>query len=71
MTTKGPQIIQNLVSGITSQIPVLIASGADLIAKFASAFATMFPVLVQAGVDLIGSLVQGVGQNATSLISSQ
>lgn len=70
VTTKGPQIIQNLVSGITSQIPALIASGADLIAKFASAFATMFPVLVQAGVDLIGSLVQGVGQNATSLISS-
>lgn len=70
VTTKGPQIIQNLVSGITSQIPALIASGADLIAKFASAFATMFPVLVQAGVDLIGSLVQGVGQNATSLVSS-
>lgn len=70
VTTKGPQIIQNLVQGITSQIPALIASGADLIAKFASTFATMFPVLVQAGVDLIGSLVQGVGQNATSLISS-
>ena len=70
VTTKGPQIIQNLVSGITSQIPALIASGADLIAKFASAFATMFPVLVQAGVDLISSLVQGVGQTATSLISS-
>lgn len=70
VTTKGPQIIQNLVSGITSQLPALIALGADLIAKFASAFATMFPVLVQAGVDLIGSLVQGVGQNATSLISS-
>nr|DAY34610.1 MAG TPA: minor tail protein [Caudoviricetes sp.] len=70
VTTKGPQIVQNLVSGITSQIPALIASGADLIAKFTSAFATMFPVLVQAGVDLIGSLVQGVGQNATSLISS-
>ena len=70
VTTKGPQIIQNLVSGITSQIPALIASGADLIAKFTSAFAIMFPVLVQAGVDLIGSLVQGVGQNATSLISS-
>ena len=68
--TKGPQIIQNLVSGITSQIPALIASGADLIAKFASAFATMFPVIVNAGVSLIVNLVQGIGQNATSLISS-
>lgn len=70
VTTKGPQIIHNLVQGITNAIPVLIASGADLIAKFASAFATMFPVIVNAGVSLIVSLVQGIGQNATSLISS-
>lgn len=70
VTTKGPQIIQKLVSGITSQIPTLIASGADLIAKLAQAFATMFPVIVNAGIQLIASLVQGVGQNAGSLISS-
>lgn len=70
VTTKGPQIIQNLVSGITSQIPAFIASGADLIAKLAQAFATMFPVIVNAGIQLIASLVEGVGQNAGSLISS-
>lgn len=70
VTTKGPQIIQNLVSGITSQLPSLIASGANLVAKLAQAFATMFPVIVDAGIQLISSLVQGVGQNAGSLISS-
>jgi TP901 family phage tail tape measure protein len=70
VTTKGPQIIHNLVQGITNAIPALIASGADLIAKFADAFETMFPVIVNAGVSLIVSLVQGIGQNATSLISS-
>ncbi|HIH8008967.1 TPA: tape measure protein [Streptococcus suis] len=70
VTTKGPQIIQKLVSGITSQLPGLIASGADLIAKLAQTFAVMFPVIVQAGVDIISSLVSGVGQNAGSLISS-
>ena len=70
VTTKGPQIIQNLVTGITSQLPSLIASGADLVAKLAQAFATMFPVIVDAGIQLIASLVQGVGQNASSLISS-
>lgn len=70
VTTKGPQIIQNLVNGITSQLPSLIASGADLVAKLAQGFATMFPVIVDAGIQLIGSLVQGVGQNAGSLISS-
>ena len=70
VTTKGPQIIHNLVQGIMNAIPALITSGADLIAKFASAFETMFPVVVNAGVSLIVSLVQGIGQNATSLISS-
>ena len=70
VTTKGPMIIQNLVNGITSQLPSLIASGADLVAKLAQGFATMFPVIVDAGIQLIGSLVQGVGQNASSLISS-
>lgn len=70
VTTKGPQIIQELVSGITSQLPSLIASGANLVAKLAQAFATMFPVIVDAGIQLISSLVQGVGQNAGSLISS-
>ena len=70
VTTKGPMIIQNLVNGITSQLPSLIASGADLVAKLAQGFATMFPVIVNAGIQLIGSLVQGVGQNASSLISS-
>lgn len=70
VTTKGPMIIQNLVNGITSQLPSLIALGADLVAKLAQGFATMFPVIVDAGIQLIGSLVQGVGQNAGSLISS-
>lgn len=56
VTTKGPQIIQNLVTGITSQLPSLIASGADLVAKLAQAFATMFPVIVDAGIQLIASL---------------
>lgn len=69
-TTKGPQIITNLVNGITSQLPSLIASGTDLIAKFANAITVLLPVIIQAGVQLITSLVQGVGQNASSLISS-
>ena len=50
VTTKGPLIIQTLVNGITSQLPSLIASGADLVAKLAQGFATMFPVIVNAGI---------------------
>lgn len=70
VTTKGPEIITNLVNGITSQLPQLMQSGTELIAKLASAISTMIPVIVQAGIQIVGSLVQGVGQNAPSLISS-
>lgn len=70
VTTKGPEIITNLVNGITSQLPQLMTSGTELIAKLASAISTMIPVIIQAGIQIIGSLVQGVGQNAPSLISS-
>lgn len=44
--TKGPGIIQGLVKGITSKIPVLIASGTQLIAKFANAIAVLLPVII-------------------------
>lgn len=68
--TKGPEVIQRFVAGITSEIPQLITLGSELIAKLAQTFAVMFPVIVQAGVDIIGSLVSGVGQNTGSLINS-
>lgn len=70
VTTKGPEIITSLVTGITSQLPQLIASGTELISKLANTIATMLPLIVQAGVDVIGSLVGGVEQNLPSLISS-
>ena len=70
VTTKGPELITNLVNGITSQLPQLMASGTELISKFASAISTMTPVLINAGMQIVGTLVQGVGQNAPSLISS-
>ncbi|ACZ63950.1 PblA-like tail protein [Enterococcus phage phiFL2A] len=70
VTTKGPEIITNLVNGITSQLPQLMQSGTELIAKLASAISTMIPVIIDAGMKIIGSLVQGVGQNAPSLINS-
>lgn len=70
VTTKGPELITNLVKGITSQLPQLMASGTELISKFASAISTMIPVLINAGMQIVGTLVQGVGQNAPSLISS-
>ncbi|MGJ0915510.1 phage tail tape measure protein [Enterococcus avium] len=70
VTTKGPELITNLVNGITSQLPQLMASGTELISKFASAISTMIPILINAGMQIVGTLVQGVGQNAPSLISS-
>ena len=70
VTQKGPEVITNLVNGITSALPALMASGAQLIAQLATTFATMFPLVVQAGVDILTSLISGLGANIGSLISS-
>ena len=68
--TKGPQVIQNFVKGITSKLPDLIASGTQMITGLSQTIATLLPVIAQAGVNIIVSLVQGIGANASELISS-
>ena len=68
--TKGPQVIQNFVKGITSKLPDLIASGTQMVTGLSQTIGTLLPVIVQAGVDIITSLVQGVGNNSTELIAA-
>lgn len=66
---RGPQIIQNLVSGITSRIPELISQGATLITNLMNTIGALAPSIMTGGAQIIVSLVQGVAQNAPMLIS--
>lgn len=67
---KGPEVIQGLVTGITSKIPALMASGTQLLAQLAQMIAVNLPIIIQAGVDIINALVGGVTQNMGSIMTS-
>ncbi len=66
--TKGPEVITNFVSGITSALPALISSGADLVVRLVDVIVANLPTLVNSGIQVIGSLVQGVVSALPKLI---
>lgn len=66
---KGPAFITTLVSGITSRVPALIASGAQLVSGLMSTITANIPAVVAGGVSLITSLVMGVASAAPMLMS--
>ena len=67
---KGPQIIQNFTSGITSRIPDLISKGSEIVSGLLNTIGALAPSLVSSGAQIIISLVQGVAANAPTLITS-
>lgn len=68
--TKGPEVIQGFVAGITAKIPELASKGTELVAKLAQAITVLLPVIAQAAMNIITALVQGIASNAPSLINS-
>lgn len=66
--TEGPRIITELISGIASQIPMLIASGANMLILLMQVFTANFPVIMQAGMDIINAIIQGVIVSLPQLI---
>lgn len=65
---KGPTIITNLVNGITSKIPDLIAKGSELILNLANTLIANLPALIQGGMQIIAALVTGIAQQLPVLI---
>lgn len=68
MTEKGPQIIGNLVNGITSKIPELISLGGTLLNNFLQTIIANLPAIISGGIQIIGSLVTGIAQQLPTLI---
>lgn len=68
VTTKGPEIINNLVSGITSSIPALAESGAKLLNMLMMTISALLPTVVQAGMNILTAVVQGVTSNMDILL---
>ena len=63
VTTKGPEIITNLVQGIVSQLPALAESGAQMLNTLMTAIAALLPTVMQAGMDILKGIVQGFTEN--------
>lgn len=68
VTKKGPEIITNLVNGITSKIPELIAKGGELLQNLLTAVIANLPAIIQGGMQIISSLVIGIAQQLPTLI---
>lgn len=66
---KGPQVISNLASGISSALPGLIASGAQLVTGLMDTITANLPAIISGGTQIISSLVSGLSSAAPSLIA--
>ena len=67
---KGPQIISNLASGISSALPGLIESGGQMVTGLLDTITANLPAIMSGGTGIITSLVSGVASAAPSLMTS-
>lgn len=65
---QGPTIISNLINGIVSKIPDLIAQGSQLIQTMLQVIIANLPSIIQGGIQIISSLVTGIAQQLPTLI---
>lgn len=68
MTTKGPAIITNFISGITSKLPNLIAMGGTLLNNLLLAITANLPAIISGGIQIVGGLVSGIAEQLPTLI---
>ena len=70
MTTKGPEIIQNLGEGIVSKIPTLMSYGSQVLAKFMDGVTANIPAVLSTATAIITTLVSGLAQNLPMILPS-
>lgn len=66
----GSQMVQNLVQGITSNLPQLISTAITMVDTWFTNLSTMYPMLLEAGVKILTSLIGGISSNLPSLINA-
>ncbi|MGG5333329.1 phage tail protein [Enterococcus sp. AZ163] len=60
IATKGPEIINSLVTNITTALPALIASGAQILTSLMEAITANIEPIFNGAVAIISSLIEGV-----------
>ena len=66
--TKGPEIINGLVTAITTALPGLIMAGAQMMAGLMNTITANLPAIISGGVAIIGSLASGLASALPTLI---
>lgn len=66
--SKGPEVITNFCTGITSALPNLIAQGTTLLNSLMMAITANIPALVAGGISIVSGLVSGIASQLPLLI---
>ena len=66
--TMGVGLINNLVTGITQNISILMTSVNQIISTVLNALTGMLPQIIEAGIQIIVSLIQGIVQTLPTLV---
>lgn len=57
---SGVELLNNLVSGFASALPVMVSQGLDIIQKFANLLASQAPYLIKSGFAMLNKLADGI-----------
>ncbi len=66
--TKGPEIISNLGTGISSAIPELVAQGSALMLELVNTITANLPAVISTGASIIATLVSSLAEQLPQLI---
>lgn len=65
---SGANIILNLLSGLVSNAPQIIAQAGTMLVNFIAAIASHLPEILQKGIEIIGQLLAGIIRETPNLI---
>ncbi|WP_019243642.1 MULTISPECIES: phage tail protein [Bacillus] len=68
MIQAGVEMIQNMITGITNNLPQITETVITLINQWLATAATMYPLIIEAGVQIISSLIQGIADNLPIIV---
>ncbi|WP_208560636.1 phage tail protein [Marinilactibacillus kalidii] len=70
VTEKGPQIIQQLITGAEEMLPQFMLLGTNLLVSLLEAIAVNLPLLLQGGMDIISMLLEGVAASLPRIMEA-
>ena len=70
LTDLAPTIIEGIPALLSDMVPMLIESATQLVGVMVQTLTTALPQLMEVGKQMLQNLTAGIGENATSFISS-